>query len=222
MNDQPDYSAMAACMCFVEIWDGIVSFYRDKIIEFEIQQQRRNEGKGVTPGMQLVWDTPGIHLGCRWDAVGLVAAGLSIAGLVLIPFSRDISLVLTMAGIGTGLTCGAMSAGSNIYKNREQRSQKPFDSNFCEQEKRHLEFMEQKKYELQMEKMRHVQRMRELTMASNLLESYSLSVSTAEIYTNDGDIYRGLPAIQYASGNDKTSAIIRNAIQCSSDIQTIE
>ena len=27
-----------------------------------------------------------------------------------------------MAGIGTGLTCGAMSAGSNIYKNREQRN----------------------------------------------------------------------------------------------------
>ena len=57
----------------------------------------------------------------RNSIIESLKAGLSIAGLILIPFSGGLSLGLTFAGIGTGLTSGGLSAGSTIYKSRKQR-----------------------------------------------------------------------------------------------------
>ena len=51
----------------------------------------------------------------------LVIAGLGIAGILFMPVSGGLSLGLTIAGVGTGLAAGGMTAGSDFYKNKKHR-----------------------------------------------------------------------------------------------------
>jgi len=51
-----------------------------------------------------------------------------------------------------------------------------------------------------------------MALAYKAVESYSTAVSTAEVYTRDGDLYKGIPALKYAIGEEKTLAIIREAL----------
>ena len=46
---------------------------------------------------------------------------MGIAGILFLPVSGGLSLGLTIAGVGTGLAAGGMTAGSDFYKNKKHR-----------------------------------------------------------------------------------------------------
>jgi len=77
------------------------------------------------------------------------------------------------------------------------------------EEREHNDFMEQKRLEFKREEVMHRERMEAMALAYKAIETYSTSVSTAEVYTRDGDLYKGIPALKYALGEERTLAVIK-------------
>jgi len=49
-----------------------------------------------------------------------------------------------------------------------------------------------------------------MDVAQNAVTAYEKSVTTAEVYTADGNAYKGLPALKYTLGEERTMRMVDN------------
>lgn len=78
------------------------------------------------------------------------------------------------------------------------------------EELEHKEYMERKRLDRQKEENEHKERMKAMDVAQDAVSAYKESVSTAEVYTADGNAYKGLPALKHTLGEERTMRMVHN------------
>merc|ERR1712156_789401 len=73
----------------------------------------------------------------------------------------------------------------------------------------HTEYMERQKREFHREEYKHREIMKAIDAKQREVEAYAKVVTTAEVYTHNGDIYKGIPALKYAVGEEKAFKMLQ-------------